>query len=81
MNNIHKFLSVFAVVVLLALVLAPPAQAFDGRSGDKIVIAADEVVDDDLYVTAEEFTLDGTVNGDLIALGRIITVNGTVEAM
>jgi cytoskeletal protein CcmA (bactofilin family) len=75
----QKFLSVFALVALLALVLASPAQAFDGRSGDKIVIASDEVVNDDLYVTAQEFTLDGTVNGDVLAIGRIITINGTVD--
>ncbi len=79
MINIHKFLTVFALVALLALVLASPAQAFDGRSGDKVVIASDEVVNDDLYVTAEQFTLDGTVKGDVIAIGRIITINGTVE--
>jgi cytoskeletal protein CcmA (bactofilin family) len=75
----QKLLSVFALVALLALVLASPAQAFDGRSGDKIVIASDEVVNDDLYVTAQEFTLDGTVNGDVIAVGQIMTINGTVE--
>lgn len=79
MNNSQKFLSIFALVALLALVLASPAQAFDGRSGDKIVIASDEVVNDDLYVTAQEFTLDGTVNGDVIAVGQIMTINGTVE--
>jgi len=75
----QKFLSVLALVALLALLLASPAQAFDGRSGDKIVIASDEVVNDDLYVTAEEFTLDGTVNGDVIGIGRIITINGMVD--
>jgi cytoskeletal protein CcmA (bactofilin family) len=79
MNNVHKFLSAFALVALSALALASPAQAFDGRSGDKVIIAADEVIDDDLYVTADEFTLDGTVNGDVVALGRIITINGTVD--
>ena len=79
MINSQKFLSIFALVALLALVLASPAQAFDGRSGDKIVIASDEVVNDDLYVTAQEFTLDGTVNGDVIAVGQIMTINGTVE--
>jgi cytoskeletal protein CcmA (bactofilin family) len=79
MLNIHKFLSVFALVALLALALASPAYAFDGRSGEKIVIESNEVINDDLYVTAGEFVLDGTVNGDLIALGQTITINGTVE--
>jgi cytoskeletal protein CcmA (bactofilin family) len=77
--NIHKFLSVFTLVALSALALASPAYAFDGRSGEKIVIESDEVINDDLYVTAGEFVLDGTVNGDLIALGQTITINGKVE--
>jgi cytoskeletal protein CcmA (bactofilin family) len=77
--NMHKFLSVFALVALSALALASPAYAFDGRSGEKIVIESNEVINDDLYVTAGEFVLDGTVNGDLIALGQTITINGTVE--
>jgi len=46
------------------------ARAFDGRSGEKVVIEAGEVIEDDLYVTANEFVLDGTVKGDLIAFGR-----------
>jgi len=75
----HKFLSVFALVASLALVLASPAQAFDGRSGEQVVIESDAVINDDLYVTAGEFVLDGTVNGDLIALGQIMTINGTVD--
>ena len=79
MMNIHKFLSVFALVALSALALASPAYAFDGRSGEKIVIESDEVINDDLYVTAGEFVLDGRVNGDLIALGQTITINGKVE--
>src|ERR687892_929224 len=79
MINIRKFLSIFALVALASLSFASPALAFDGRSGDRIVIESDEVIDDDLYVTAGEFILDGTVNGDLIAMGQTIMINGTVE--
>ena len=64
---------------LLALGVATPALAFDGRDGDNIVIGAEEVIDDDLYVGAENFTLDGTVKGDLVIGGSVITINGTVE--
>lgn len=79
MNKVRKLLSVFALVTLLTLTFASSVHAFDGRSGDKIVIAADEEINDDLYVTATEFTLDGTVNGDVIAFGQISTINGTIE--
>lgn len=79
MIGTRRFLSLCTLVVMLVMVIASPAHAFDGRSGDVVVIEADEVIDDDLYVTAEEFVLDGTVNGDLIAAGRTITINGTVD--
>lgn len=79
MNTTRKFLSVFVLTALLALMLAVPARAFDGRGGDRIIIGAGEIVEDDLYVGAQEFILDGTVNGDVIAVGTTITVNGTVN--
>lgn len=64
---------------LLALGAVTPALAFDGRGGENLVIGADEVIDDDLYVGAENFTLEGTVKGDLVAAGSVITINGAVE--
>jgi cytoskeletal protein CcmA (bactofilin family) len=53
--------------------------AYDGREGDNVVIKGDEVIEDDLYVSAGTFVLDGTVKGDLFVVGQSITVNGTVE--
>jgi len=67
------------LLALLSLRTATPALAFDGRGGDDIVIGASEVVSDDLYIGAENFTLDGTVKGDLVVGGSVITINGTVE--
>lgn len=75
----YKFLSIFILAALLALTLVTPARAFDGRSGDLVVIEAGEVVDDDLYVGAEEFVLDGTVNGDVIVFARTVTINGELN--
>lgn len=79
MKTITKFLSIFSVIALLALTFATPALAFDGRSGETVVIGADEVIEDDLYVSAADFTLEGTVKGDLIVVGANITINGTVD--
>jgi len=55
------------------------ARAFEGRGGDVVIIEADEVIDDDLYVAAGEFILKGTVKGDLVVVGGTIEINGTVE--
>jgi cytoskeletal protein CcmA (bactofilin family) len=77
MSTNHKLLSVLALLSL-SLAFATPVHAFDGRSGDKIVIQAGDVINDDLYVAANEFVLDGTVNGDVISAANMITVNGQV---
>lgn len=79
MSRIQKILSIVLLTALLALSLTVPAYAFEERSGEKIVIAADEVVEDDLYLFAAEVIVDGTVKGDLVAFGSQITVNGVVE--
>lgn len=79
MNRTHKLLSVLVLTSLLVLGLSTPAYAFDGRGGDRVVIAAGEVVKDDLYVGAQEFILDGTVSGDVVAFGTNVTINGKVD--
>ncbi len=42
------------LVVLAALLLVSPAWAVETRSGDEVVIGPDEIIEDDLYVTANE---------------------------
>jgi cytoskeletal protein CcmA (bactofilin family) len=79
MKRVSKLFVMLSLLALLLLTLTTPARAFDGRSGENIVIASDEVINDDLYVTAATFVLDGTVNGDVVAAGQTLTINGTVE--
>lgn len=70
---------VLSALVLLALVAAPSARAAEFIEGGDVVIGADEVIEDDLYVAAGNLVVDGTVLGDLVATGSTITVNGRVE--
>jgi len=79
MEKARKLMSIFTLLTLMLLTFSTPVYAFDGREGEKVIIAADEVIEDDLYVGANEFVLDGTVKGDVIVGGNIITINGTVE--
>jgi len=74
-----KFLTSLVLLFLLMAALVTPAMAFGSREGDKVVIATDEVVEDDLYLFADEAVIDGTVRGDLVFFGRALTLNGTVE--
>ena len=73
MFKVHKILTALILLVFFSLTFASPARAFDGRSGDQVVISADEVVEDDVYVSAQVFVLDGTVNGDVVVVGQNIT--------
>src|SRR5215210_454747 len=68
-----------ALLLLAGLAVASPGWAVETRSGDEVVIGPDEVLDDDLYVTANRVVVDGTIRGDLVAFGQSITVDGTVE--
>ncbi|MBC8504533.1 MAG: hypothetical protein H8D34_06725 [Chloroflexi bacterium] len=79
MNGTTRILSIFTLLIILTLSLAGPVQAFDGQTGEDIVIKSDEVVFDDLYIIANDFYLDGTVTGDLVVFGAIITINGAVQ--
>ena len=67
------------LLAVLALSIATPVAAYDGRGGDNVVVGKDEVVNDDLYVGASKFTMDGTVKGDVLAAGELLTINGNVE--
>ena len=79
MKTIYKLISIFSLIALLALAFATPARAFDGRSGDNVEIKAGEVIEDDVYVGANTFVLDGTIKGDLVVFAQSITINGTVD--
>lgn len=74
-----RFFAALGLTAILSLAVVTPAAAFTNREGDKIVIGADEVIDDDLYVFSDSFTLDGTVKGDVISFGQSTVINGTVE--
>jgi cytoskeletal protein CcmA (bactofilin family) len=72
----------FLVLTLLGLMafgLTSSAWAADFRGGETVVISADEVIDDDLFVTGQRVEVNGTVKGDLFATGRDVLINGSVE--
>lgn len=77
-KNTKTFVLIGAVLLALFL-FVPSAQAFEGRGGDRVTIGSDEVIEDDLYVGADVFTLDGTVKGDVFVGGTRVIINGTVE--
>ncbi len=79
-----KVLKLFGSLWLLAILVfgfSTPVAAVEFRGGNDVVIRAGEVIEDDLYVAANMFTLNGTIKGDLIVMGTNITIGpeGVVE--
>lgn len=77
-----KFLLKILMVLFISVIIFPSisiASASEFKSGDNLVIAKDEVVNDDLYFAGNSITIDGIINGDLIAAGSEIKVTGTIN--
>jgi cytoskeletal protein CcmA (bactofilin family) len=49
------------------------------RRGEKVRVAPEEIVDDDLYASGADIRIEGTVTGDLVAAGGDIYVRGAVN--
>ncbi|MEW5869963.1 MAG: hypothetical protein AB1894_11850 [Chloroflexota bacterium] len=70
-------LTSITLVILLTLALASPARAVEFTNDG--IIEAGEIIDDDLFISAETVVVDGTVNGDLFINSSTATVNGVVN--
>ncbi len=72
-------LLVFALLVTLFLIGISPAFSINAVADKQITITANQVIDDDLYLSGETLTIDGTIKGDAVLSGKTITFNGTVD--
>ncbi len=73
-----KILSMFGAIALVLLAVAGPVYALV-KADDTIIVKADEVVDDDMFVAGEEVVIEGIVNGDVYVLASQLSVRGTVN--
>lgn len=78
-KHIFKGLVLIPVILMIVLFAATPAMAADLRSGDSVIISSGDVIDDDLYIAANQITINGVVNGDVLCVGSRITVNGVIN--
>ena len=72
----NRFLCVFCAAAIGLTSSGSPASAIEFRSGERVVISPQEVIDDDLYATGDSIIIDGVVQGDIVAVGRHIVLNG-----
>lgn len=79
MNKLKRLFIGLLVTSLLTASIAPLALAKFAVEEDRYTLAAEEVIDDDLFVAGEEVTIYGTVNGDLfVGAGRVV-VDGVIH--
>lgn len=77
--NTKSLLKILIVLFISGIIFSSIASASEFKSGDNLIIAKDEVINDDLYFAGNSITIDGTINGDLIAAGSEIKVTGTIN--
>jgi len=68
-----------AALVLLLFAAVQPGLALTARSSESIVISADEVLDEDLYLAGNRISVEGTVKGNLYTAGQTVDVSGSVR--
>ncbi len=76
MKNRGWWVTIIVAFLLFVLVVGTVSAAEFPPDG---TIPVGRTIDDDVFLSAEEVLMDGTVNGMLIAAGQTITINGTVN--
>ncbi len=79
LKQIRLFLIAGLLFSLLFSLIPTPAWSGEIAGPKSITIGAKEVINDDLYLAADEITIDGIVKGDAVVAASPITLNGTVE--
>lgn len=72
------FLIILALIAFLLFFIPMPALSSDVRFAKDLTIAANEIVNDDVYLAGDRVRIDGTINGDAIVAGSEIIINGVV---
>ncbi len=83
-SKVSRNISIIAIsaIVLAALTLsvASPAHAAEIITGNPdAIVPADQVIDDDLFITGQNVRIEGIVNGDVFAAGSQVEVTGTID--
>jgi cytoskeletal protein CcmA (bactofilin family) len=71
--------AMIAVAGAALCVAGGPAEAFDIRHEERLVIEEGEVVRGTLVISADSVRIDGTLEGDLVVAAERLTIHGTVD--
>jgi hypothetical protein len=72
--RVHRLLILTFAVVLTT----PAAYALQIRSGQTVTVEKDVTIDDDLIVTGQDVTVNGTVTGNLLVVAQTVRIEGEV---
>jgi cytoskeletal protein CcmA (bactofilin family) len=75
-----KLLGLMVVVLIFSLAFSAPVFAGTEIEGDPdVTIGADEIIQDDVFVSGRHVLVEGIIEGDLFASGETVTITGTVD--
>ena len=81
MHGKQIILSLFSLAVITASFLPYDAEGRSVvRSGERVTVAEDQLIEGDFYVAGSVVNLSGEVSDDLLTLAGTVTVNGAVGA-
>ncbi|HBI17554.1 MAG TPA: hypothetical protein DDY52_05435 [Candidatus Moranbacteria bacterium] len=69
---------IFAIVLALSF-LPTVVFGYEIIRGETVVISRQQPVDGNLYVAAQNITIDQNINGDVFCAGQSVTINGNVQ--
>ena len=67
------------IVLTLALMLTVVSTVSAAEFPPDGILPAGKTIDDDVFLSANDVVMDGTVNGLLVAAGQTVTINGSVH--
>lgn len=75
----NKFLIKFYLLLAIFFLFLAPVKAVGAKEQKIVHIKANEIVAQNIYTFANEIIVDGSINGDLMAIAEKITINGKIE--
>lgn len=77
--KLRLMFSVLVLIPLLTLIYRPVSAAQRIYSETTASIVKDQVIEDDVFISAEDVNVQGTINGDLFAAGGNVVVDANVN--
>lgn len=79
LNNSMKKIILLTISLVAAFSFSASARASNQVRSETYVVAADQVVQGNQYVSSQTVRVDGVIKGDLVASTGSLIINGTVE--